>query len=67
MIEPNKSDIGRFVIYVPKHAKGNVAHKDCERGVIKSFNGLCVFVQYSLGAIGKGTSRADLYWEQPPR
>lgn len=63
MIEPNKQDIGRGVIYVPGHAKGDLGHKGCERGYITSFNEHCVFVRYGLGSTSAGTNRQDLYWE----
>ena len=34
------------VLYVPDHAKGNVAHPDCERGVVTSVRRTYVFVRY---------------------
>lgn len=63
MIEPTVCDIGRIVIYVPGHAKGDLKHQDCERGRITSFNDHSVFVRYGLGITSNGTSRQDLYWD----
>ena len=34
------------VIYVPSHADGNLNHKDCEYGIVKSVNERFVFVLY---------------------
>lgn len=63
MIEPTENDVGRHVIYVPGHAKGNLGHKDCERGFITSFNDHAVFVRYGMGSTSAGTSRQDLHWQ----
>lgn len=62
MIEPEEKDIGRSVIYVPLHAKGDLSHPDCEYGTITSFNERVVFVRYGVGITSAGTHREDLYW-----
>ncbi len=62
MLEVTEDDIGRFVIYIPGHAKGDRNHKDCERGFITSFNDHSVFVRYGLGSTSAGTGRQDLEW-----
>ena len=56
MIEPNKNDIGKGVVYTPKN----------EQGAITSFNDNYVFVRYKSqfpGAPGQATRREDLEWE----
>ena len=63
MIEPTQSDIGRAVVYIPGHAKGDRHHSDCERGRITSFNKHAVFVRYGLSSTSAGTNRQDLEWE----
>ena len=65
MIDPIGNDIGRVVIYVPGHAQGDQAHKDCERGEITAFNHHCVFVKYAIGRGGIATNRFALHWEVP--
>ena len=56
-----ESDIHSKVTYVPLHAEGNAGHKDCEGGIITSWNDCYIFVNY-----GKGHSNAtrpeDLVW-----
>jgi hypothetical protein len=43
------------VIYVPRHAKGDTKHPDCERGVITSLgSGLIVFVRFGNDNNSKG-------------
>jgi hypothetical protein len=53
------------VIYVPKHAKGNLNHPDCERGVVSSFNEKFIFVKYIRNGVLQHTAQAtnpsDLY------
>ena len=65
MVEPTEADIGRNVIYVPGHAKGDLGHKDCETGTITSFNQWAVFVRYGMGITSAATNRAELYWAHP--
>ena len=63
-----EADVGKAVIYIyiyiyiymPKHANSDINHKDCERGVITSFNGVNVFVNYGKGP--QATSPSDLRW-----
>lgn len=62
MIEPEKEDIGRKVMYIPSHAKGNP--ELWESGVITSFNSSFVFVRYSSDVQSKATRREDLVWEK---
>lgn len=64
MIDPTDDDIGRYVIYVPGHARGDSTHRDCEHGYITSFNDHAVFVRYGRGSTSAATSREDLVWEQ---
>ncbi len=63
MIDPTNSDIGRGVIYVPRHACGDQGHKNCERGVITSFNICTVWARYGSGETSAGSLREDLFWE----
>jgi hypothetical protein len=37
---------GETVLYVPRHAQGDITHPDCEHGVVSSQNGESVFVRY---------------------
>ena len=37
---------GQYVTYIPLHAKGDRNHKDCERGVVSSWNDEYIFVRY---------------------
>ena len=60
MINPAKADIGKAVVYSPRHGRE-------ELGLITSFNDAVVFVRY--GAEGdtwsrqvKATYRKDLFW-----
>ena len=62
MIDMTEISIGRSVIYIPCHAKGDAGHKDCENGVITSFNDHVVFVRYAADKSSKGTRREDLTW-----
>lgn len=34
------------VIYVPAHAKGNIAHRDCDHGAVSRINSKYVFVKF---------------------
>lgn len=55
---------GDLVRYVPGHAHGDVAHKDCEDGVVTSTNEELVFVRYGAGGAGqisKATYPDDLW------
>ena len=63
MIYTEEVDIGRVVNYVPTHARGNLNHPDCERGVITSFNDHAVFVKYGNQVTNKGAERRDLFWD----
>lgn len=45
-IELTNNNIFDPVTYIPEYAKGDTSHKDCERGVIISFNPLGVKVLY---------------------
>lgn len=56
------------VLYVPTHADGDVNHPDCQRGIVSSQNGVCVFVKYYPqlarfgwdGTTSQGTNPEDL-------
>lgn len=50
------------VTYVPSHANGNAGHKDCEQGVIISFNEENVKVLYCKGRTVQATKPEDLVW-----
>jgi len=49
---------GESVLYVPNHAAGDRAHKDCERGVVSSQNGVNVFVRYYRNGMLQHTAQA---------
>lgn len=54
---------GDWVIYVPNHAHGDLAHVDCERGTVTSIGGETsglVFVRYGAELHSKATSLGDL-------
>ncbi len=46
------------VIYVPVHADGNLNHKDCEYGLVKSVNDTFVFVLYVKNGIPQMVANA---------
>lgn len=58
--ELKESNAGDPVTYIPPHANGSVAHKDSERGRIKSWNDTFVFVTYESGT--KATKSSMLVW-----
>jgi hypothetical protein len=63
MIHVTQADIGRAVICVPFHARGDRTHPGCERGVITSFNDSYVFVRYGApGCPGVATWPQNLEW-----
>lgn len=45
-IKLDERHVGAEVVYVPRHAHGDRNHKDCEHGVISSWNDGGVFVKY---------------------
>lgn len=55
-------DVGRDVTYVPNHAGGNAGHRDCERGVITSWNSRFVFVRFGSSATPKACYPFNLVW-----
>ncbi|KKL84629.1 hypothetical protein LCGC14_1962860 [marine sediment metagenome] len=57
MINPTKADIGRSVVYLPKHGEE-------EAGLITSFNQSVVFVRYRYDKSEQtiATYRKDLVW-----
>lgn len=50
------------VTYVPNHADGNASHKDCEQGVIISWNDENVNVLYCKGRNIQSTYPENLVW-----
>ena len=58
-IKKNKMvlEIGDRVIYVPTHANGDINHKDCEYGIIKSWNSTGIFVNYVRNGIPQMTAQ----------
>lgn len=60
----SQADVGKKVIYFPRHAKGNPQHPDVEVGEIRSWSDSFVFVDYGTGH-GKATDPLDLEWEEP--
>lgn len=59
MIEPTKADIGRSVLYRPRHPAPP------EPGTLVSFNSLFAFVRFGAGTTPQGCRFADLEWEFP--
>jgi hypothetical protein len=55
MITVTEQDIGRQVVYCPRHGA-------LEVGVITSFNERFVFVRYGDETTSQPTSRQDLEW-----
>ena len=61
MIQPNENDIGRRVIYMPRHGPE-------ERGEVTSFSDTWVFVKYGFGNVtSRGTRREDLKFDDVVR
>lgn len=60
--EVTDEDIGSPVTYIPRHAKGDVNHPDCERGHISSITEDHVLVRYKA-ACGAATPTDLLVWE----
>lgn len=55
--------VGDKVRYVPLHAHGDRTHKDCEIGVVTSWNDKTIFVRYEKqhpSANGQATNPWDL-------
>lgn len=46
------------VKYIPRHAKGDKNHIDCEEGIVSSINDAFVFVRYSRNGILQQTAQA---------
>ena len=55
------TDIGAKVTYVPRHAKGNTQHLDCERGTIKAIGRNGIHVAYGTRNICL-TCPSSLHW-----
>lgn len=49
---------GIKVRYVPRHAHGDLTHKDVENGIVKSTNDKYVFVNYIRNGILQETAQA---------
>ena len=45
-MKTNEFKKGQRVVYTPHHARGDVNHPDCEKGVVSSANEKFVFVKY---------------------
>lgn len=52
--------IGMKVLYVPSHAKGDLTHKDVEKGVVTSKNEQYIFVRFGGDTHGKACSANNL-------
>lgn len=61
-MSPQDFKPGDRVLYVPKHARGNTSHADCERGTVAFTNDLYVFVKYGTHK-SQATAPADLVKE----
>jgi hypothetical protein len=59
--EVTEEDIGSPVTYIPYHAKGDINHKDVERGVISSFNDTYIFVRFKAPN-GAACNPKNLVW-----
>lgn len=55
-----EEDLGRKVLYIPHHAHGDASHKDCEEGVLTSFNDSYAFVRYGSDVNSKPTDFDNL-------
>ena len=55
MINPTTADVGRRVLYRPRHSPD-------EAGVITSFNDSFVFVRYGDLSESQATMHEDLHW-----
>lgn len=66
MYEINDFRVGDKVIYIPSHAKGDLTHKDCEKGIVTSLGEKFVFVRYEKQhpeSNGKATDARDLIYD----
>lgn len=61
MINPNRKDVGRAVLYTGNRYPGG----KLERGVITSWNDTAIFVRYDGKIHTQATHRSDLEWEHP--
>lgn len=59
-VELTEEHVNSKVTYIPRHAKGDASHKDCEGGRIKSWNDGGVFVIYVANTCR--TDFSDLVW-----
>jgi hypothetical protein len=59
--EVTLEDIGSPVTYVPRHAKGDASHSDCERGHISSVRDNMIWVRFHA-ATGANTPPELLVW-----
>ena len=64
MIQGKAEIEGGKVTYVPWHAKNDKTHKDCQDGVISSWNDDFVFVRYTTGDTAAATHRENLIWRK---
>lgn len=60
MIEPTEGDLGRRVIYRPRHTTAW-----WEEGVVTSFNERYVFVRYGTQTTSMATLCEELEWTNP--
>ena len=60
-LEVTLDNVGSPVTYIPNHANGDVNHKDCERGVLSSFNDFTVFVRFKAPN-GASCKTENLVW-----
>lgn len=49
---------GETVLYIPRHAQGDITHPDCEHGIVSSQNGEYVFVRYYRNGVLQQTAQA---------
>lgn len=57
---------GDLVRYVPYHAHNDIAHPDCENGVVTSTNDYLVFVRFGADSHSKGCHRERLVYTGMP-
>lgn len=48
------------VRYIPRHAYGDINHKDCENGIVSSIGKTVVFVKYYKNGILQDTAQATM-------
>ncbi len=58
--ENQQVSVGDTLYYVPRHAKGNLEHRDVEAGTVTSITPSFIFVKFNASAHGLACRRSML-------